>query len=180
MTETESNVVQARLPNESGAAILDPRPEASEGEVSTGLSNLEENAEEHAGSQAERIHAGPSGGEADSGTGGANDSRVAGREAELDSSRAANVEWLLVDGVSAGSGETYDWTNLRLPQGLSKRGWLLAGGLDPTNVAAALGAARPDGVDVASGVAGLDKIRKDNAKVEAFIQAVKLVAVSGS
>jgi phosphoribosylanthranilate isomerase len=89
------------------------------------------------------------------------------------------VEWLLVDGVSAGSGETYDWTNLRLPQGLSRRGWLLAGGLDPTNVAAALGAANPDGVDVASGVAGLDKIKKDKNKVEAFIQAVKLRTDSG-
>jgi hypothetical protein len=84
------------------------------------------------------------------------------------------VEWLLVDKVLAGSGEApYDWTNLQVPQGLSRRGWLLAGGLDPTNVAAALGAAKPDGVDVSSGVVGPDKIEMDKAKVEVFIQTVK-------
>jgi phosphoribosylanthranilate isomerase len=83
------------------------------------------------------------------------------------------VEWLLVDKVLAGSGEApYDWTNLQVPHGLSRRGWLLAGGLDPTNVAAALGAAAPDGVDVSSGVMGLDNMTMDKTKVAAFIQAV--------
>jgi phosphoribosylanthranilate isomerase len=112
-------------------------------------------------------------------TGGAQAQSVESQEPGSQASGVGAVEWLLVDGVSAGSGETYDWTNLRLPQGLSRRGWLLAGGLDPTNVAAALGAANPDGVDVASGVAGLDKINKDKNKVEAFIQAVRLSAESG-
>lgn len=112
-------------------------------------------------------------------TGGAQAQSVESQEPGSQASGVGTVEWLLVDGVSAGSGETYDWTNLRLPQGFSRRGWLLAGGLDPTNVAAALGAANPNGVDVASGVAGLDKIKKDKNKVEAFIQAVRLSAESG-
>jgi hypothetical protein len=90
------------------------------------------------------------------------------------------VEWLLVDRVLAGSGEApYDWTNLQLPHGLSRRGWLLAGGFDPTNVAAALGAAAPDGVDVSSGVMGLDNMTMDKTKVAAIIQAVNSSASSG-
>ncbi|GAQ86031.1 phosphoribosylanthranilate isomerase [Klebsormidium nitens] len=177
-TALESNLVRARLPVESGATILDPQPKILEGEVRKRLSDPGADSEDNARSGIDRMHAEASGAEARSETGGNESRDSASRGAEVTSSRAATVEWLLVDGVSAGSGETYDWTNLRLPQGLSKRGWLLAGGLDPTNVAAALGAAQPDGVDVASGVAGLDKIRKDKARVEAFIQAVKLVAIS--
>jgi phosphoribosylanthranilate isomerase len=84
------------------------------------------------------------------------------------------VDWLLVDKVLAGSGEAPDdWTNLQVPQSLSRRGSLLAGGLDPMNVAAALGAAAPDGVDVSSRVMGLNRIKMDKTKVEAFIQTVK-------
>ena len=86
------------------------------------------------------------------------------------------VDWLLVDGVTPGSGEAYDWSALRVPKGASRRGWLLAGGLTPENVGAAIAAARPDGVDVASGVAGPDGVAKDPARVEAFIAAVRAAA----
>ena len=44
------------------------------------------------------------------------------------------VDWVLVDGVVAGSGETYDWNELKAPKGASRKGWILAGGLDPENV----------------------------------------------
>ncbi|KAI8476957.1 MAG: hypothetical protein J3K34DRAFT_399915 [Monoraphidium minutum] len=67
-----------------------------------------------------------------------------------------------------GSGETYDWSNLRVPDA-GGRGWLLAGGLHPGNVAAAVAAARPTGVDVSSGVCGPDGLAKDHGKVEAFV-----------
>uniref|UniRef100_A0A061RH16 phosphoribosylanthranilate isomerase n=1 Tax=Tetraselmis sp. GSL018 TaxID=582737 RepID=A0A061RH16_9CHLO len=56
---------------------------------------------------------------------------------------------------------------------LSRKGWLLAGGLHPGNVEEAVNVARPDGVDVSSGVAGPDGLRKDSAKVEAFISSAK-------
>ncbi len=54
----------------------------------------------------------------------------------------------------------------------AERPFLLAGGLTPENVAAAIRATRPDGVDVASGVeAGLR--RKDPVRVAAFIAAAR-------
>jgi phosphoribosylanthranilate isomerase len=85
-------------------------------------------------------------------------------------------DWLLVDGTTPGSGEAYDWRGVRVPRGASRRGWLLAGGLTPENVGDALRAARPDGVDVASGVAAACGVRKDPQRVEAFVAAVRAAA----
>jgi hypothetical protein len=71
-----------------------------------------------------------------------------------------------------GSGETYDWRALSAPAGAA-RGWLLAGGLHPGNVADAVAVARPSGVDVSSGVCGPDGLLKDAAKVRAFVAAAR-------
>lgn len=79
------------------------------------------------------------------------------------------VDWVLIDGVAAGSGTTFDWSKLKVPRGCSRKGWLLAGGLNPENVAEAVETVRPDGVDVASGVADESGVKKDAAKIKAFI-----------
>lgn len=64
------------------------------------------------------------------------------------------VDTLLLDAydpaLAGGTGKTLDWRSLqhfrpRCP-------WLLAGGLTPENVLAALAAVRPDGIDLSSGV----------------------------
>lgn len=69
-----------------------------------------------------------------------------------------------------GSGQTYDWSNVRVPD-VGARGWMLAGGLHPGNVADAVAAVRPAVVDVSSGVCGPDGLAKDHEKVRAFVAA---------
>jgi phosphoribosylanthranilate isomerase len=73
-----------------------------------------------------------------------------------------------VDGYGGG-GVAAPWP---LIAARARRPFLLAGGLTPENVAAAIAATRPDGVDVASGVESSAR-RKDPAKVAAFIAAAR-------
>ncbi len=76
------------------------------------------------------------------------------------------------DGASrpGGNAVAFDWTALR---GWRAPGpWLLAGGLHPGNVAAALDATGASGVDVSSGVESAPGV-KDPARIAAFIAAVR-------
>jgi phosphoribosylanthranilate isomerase len=71
-----------------------------------------------------------------------------------------------------GSGQQAPWP---LVARLARRPFLLAGGLTPENVAAAIAAVRPDGVDVASGVERSPG-RKDPARLRTFIEAARAAA----
>lgn len=73
---------------------------------------------------------------------------------------------VLIDSATPGSGQTFDWT--RLDAERIGRPFVLAGGLDPDNVAEAIHTVRPWGVDVASGVEA-EPGRKDPVKVRRFI-----------
>lgn len=83
---------------------------------------------------------------------------------------------VLVDKKTAaelgGTGQRFDWSLVaRLAQ---QRNLILAGGLDPSNVADAVRELRPFGVDVASGVEAAGNPRqKEATKVHAFIAAVR-------
>ncbi|WP_247040608.1 phosphoribosylanthranilate isomerase [Arthrobacter rhizosphaerae] len=80
-------------------------------------------------------------------------------------------ELLLIDAAVPGSGEAWDYASV-LTKGLGDRVWLLAGGLDPLNVASAAKEAGAPGVDVSSGVESSRGV-KDLAKVTAFVRAAK-------
>jgi len=84
-------------------------------------------------------------------------------------------EILLIDSPRAGSGERWDLSALQA--GRPTGSWLLAGGLDPQNVAQAVSEARPSGVDVSSGVESAPGI-KDHALIERFVANARSVASS--
>lgn len=74
-----------------------------------------------------------------------------------------------VKGIYGGSGVTADWS---AAAELAKHyPLLLAGGLTPENVGAAIGQVRPWGVDVASGVESSPG-QKDASKMKAFVRAI--------
>lgn len=79
----------------------------------------------------------------------------------------------LVDGLQGGTGQSFDWT---IAAQLSQQGheFLLAGGLDPDNVAQAVVEINPWGVDVSSGVE-TDGV-KDLDKIREFVKNVRRVS----
>jgi phosphoribosylanthranilate isomerase len=73
-------------------------------------------------------------------------------------------------GQAGGTGETFDWQLARRAQAFGAI--VLAGGLTPANVAQAIEVARPQAVDVASGVEAAPG-KKDPEKLRAFFEKVK-------
>lgn len=78
-----------------------------------------------------------------------------------------------VSGAFGGTGVSFNWTIAS--EIAKKRSVILAGGLTPENVAAAIRTVHPYGVDVSSGVEETPG-RKDRKKVAAFIRAVQIAA----
>jgi phosphoribosylanthranilate isomerase len=97
-------------------------------------------------------------------------------EKDLDELGHYDVEAYLLDafvrGVLGGTGESFDWRIARRVAGT--RRVILAGGLTPENVVEAVEAARPYGVDVASGVEE-EPGKKSKQLVEDFIRLAKSV-----
>jgi phosphoribosylanthranilate isomerase len=92
--------------------------------------------------------------------------------ADVRAAEAFRTDFHLFDaywhGLHGGTGQSFDWDLVAKRR--SKVPMILAGGLTAENVADAIELVRPFGVDVVSGVeAGPG--RKDQAKVEAFLEA---------
>lgn len=100
-------------------------------------------------------------------------------ESQLDRWNAVDeVEAILVDGSPGGQGTAFDWPALgglvrsRKERGVQDKPLILAGGLDPGNVAEAVRAVRPWAVDVSSGVERAPG-NKDPRLIDAFCEAVR-------
>ena len=71
-----------------------------------------------------------------------------------------------------GTGEVFDWSSLDE----FERPFMLAGGIDSTNVARAIRTVRPYGIDISSGIE--TKGVKDDEKIKAFTHIVRTIALS--
>jgi len=70
-----------------------------------------------------------------------------------------------------GTGEVFDWTSLDE----FERPFMLAGGIDGTNVARAIRTVRPYGIDISSGIETNGV--KDDEKIKAFTNIVRTIAM---
>ena len=76
------------------------------------------------------------------------------------------------DAAGYGSGKIFDWSLVKdIPR--DDKLFLLAGGLNPENVAEAIQYVQPDGVDVSSGVENDNGKGKNGEKVDRFVRAVE-------
>jgi phosphoribosylanthranilate isomerase len=76
------------------------------------------------------------------------------------------------DAAGYGSGKTFDWGLLKnVPR--DEKLFILAGGLNPNNVADAVKAVQPDGVDVSSGVENDSGAGKSPEKIRLFAKAAR-------
>ena len=71
-----------------------------------------------------------------------------------------------------GTGEVFDWSSLDE----FERPFMLAGGMDSTNVARAIRTVRPYGIDISSGIE--TEGVKDDEKIKAFTHIVRTIALS--
>ncbi|MEU1752884.1 phosphoribosylanthranilate isomerase [Micromonospora matsumotoense] len=75
-------------------------------------------------------------------------------------------------GAKGATGLVHDWSVSAELVRVAPRPLMLAGGLNPDNVAAAIAAVRPAAVDAHTGLEGADR-RKDRAKVRRFVTAAR-------
>lgn len=86
------------------------------------------------------------------------------------------IEAYVLDGASFGSGKTFDWSSgsgAQIRALIGDKKLVLAGGLNPANVAEGITQFAPDIVDVSSGVERENGRGKDEEKIKQFISEVR-------
>jgi len=96
-------------------------------------------------------------------------------ESSLSAMAGWNPRYFLYDAFAEGYGGSGKRPPWQIVAAGARRPFLLAGGLVPSEVAAAIATVRPDGVDVASGVESKPGI-KSEAKLVAFIKNARKAA----
>jgi phosphoribosylanthranilate isomerase len=101
---------------------------------------------------------------------------------ELDSSFIALVDHVLLDTyhpqAHGGTGQTGDWTSFKaLRIRFPHVNFILAGGLNPENIGAALATTGARWVDVNSGIESAPGV-KDHSKLQAFVSALRQAPVN--
>jgi len=97
---------------------------------------------------------------------------MAARIEALEQAADALVLDAYVPGQLGGTGVTFDWSVIERMARRPRIRLVAAGGLNPTNVGAAIRALRPDVVDVSSGVER-ERGVKDHVRMRAFVAAVR-------
>lgn len=87
-------------------------------------------------------------------------------------SKISGIKGFVFDAEEPGSGKTFDWNSIKDIKRNEKM-FILAGGLNPYNVAEAIEAVKPDGVDVSSGVEKEDGVGKDEEKIIEFVRKAR-------
>ena len=87
-------------------------------------------------------------------------------------SKISGIKGFVFDAAEPGSGKTFDWNSIKDIKRNEKM-FILAGGLNPYNVAEAIEMVKPDGVDVSSGVEKEDGVGKDEEKIIEFVRKAR-------
>jgi tryptophan synthase beta chain/phosphoribosylanthranilate isomerase len=95
----------------------------------------------------------------------------AGPDLESRAARFPKIDLLIDHPSGGGSGQGWDFAGARALVAAGRRVWI-AGGLSPDNVASAVSAARPHGVDASSELESAVAV-KDPARVRSFISAAR-------
>ena len=102
--------------------------------------------------------------------------QVDGEPALAGLARLQGFRRVLLDGpAGGGGGVSFAWSLVPKARTQFRSEVFVAGGLTPENVGEAIRAARPDGVDVSSGIEGIDGL-KDKERVRAFVRAARAAA----
>ena len=86
---------------------------------------------------------------------------------DIAAAEISSADYVLLDSGQGGTGTAFDWTLLQT----MRRPYILAGGLQVNNVAAAVRQLHPYAVDVSSGVE--TEGVKDGEKIKQFVQMVR-------